>query len=58
MVKKYVLLLMLILFVSKLSLAHQEFDVKELKETGKISSLELFLISFQSITLTGYLKLN
>ena len=43
MIKKYAPLLMLILLCSHLSLAHEEFDVKELKESGKISSLENIL---------------
>ena len=41
MIKKYAPLLMLILLFSHLSLAHDEFDFKELKEAGKISSLEI-----------------
>jgi uncharacterized membrane protein YkoI len=43
MIKKYASLLMLILLFSHFSLAHEEFDVKELKEMGKISSLEIIL---------------
>ena len=58
MIKKYVPLLMLILLFSHLSLAHDEFDFKELKETGKISSLEIILDKLSEYNITRLLEVD
>ncbi len=46
------------LFCSHLSLAHQEFDVKELKEAGKISSLENILDKLAGYNLDRLLEIE
>ena len=58
MIKKYAPLLMLILLFSHLSLAHDEFDFKKLKETGKISSLEIILDKLSEYNITRLLEVD
>lgn len=59
MIKKHASLLILILLFSHLSLAHEEFDVfdvKELRDTGKISSLEIILDKLSNYNISRLLE--
>ena len=58
MIKKYASLLMLILLFSHFSLAHEEFDVKELKDTGKIGSLEIILEKLSDYNISRLLEVE
>ena len=58
MIKKHASLLMLIILVSNLSFAHKKFDVIELKETGKISSLEIILNKLSTYNITRLLEIQ
>ena len=60
MIKKYIILLIMILLFSHLSFAdrNQPFDVKELKEAGKISSLEFILDKLSTYNIDRLLEIE